>query len=293
MEKARKRKLFLAVFAPIAALFLTAAVFLGVSSALAERSAHFTPAYEKQNIAPLLQKESWTEAELRLLYRQTGLTEPSLLALKDSPDEVLAIQEAFFRQYELGHESVTSVTAHDLILGYRLQENGSQRVESCLVPIAPLEAGDVIVTSSCHTFGWRNGHAALVVDVAKRLTFECIGPGVESGYGDLLWFQTAANFLVLRLKDKTADERREIADYAVEHLGGLRYSIFTGIFSPKDQGDAPETTHCSHLVWQAFKKFGFDVDSDGGPVCTAKDIANSDCFELIQVFGFDPDNLWK
>lgn len=293
MEKSRKRKLFLAIFAPIAALVLAAAAFLAVSTALVDRSAHYTPPYAKQDILPLLQKDSRTEAETELLYRQTGLTAPSLMALKDRPDEILAIQEAFFRDYELEHEGVATFTAHDRILGYRMQENGQTGVQSCLIPFAPLEEGDVIVTSSCHTFGWRNGHAALVVDVEKGLTFECIGPGCESGYGDLLWFKTAANFLVLRLKDKTADERREIAEYAVQHLGGLRYSIFTGIFSPKDQGDAPKTTHCSHLVWQAFKKFGFDIDSDGGPVCTAKDIANSGCFELIQVFGFDPDKLWK
>ena len=37
---------------------------------------------------------------------------------------------------------------------------------------------------------------------------------------------------------------------------------------------------------------GFDLDSDGGRIVTAKDIANSSLLEVVQIFGVDPDAIW-
>ena len=61
---------------------------------------------------------------------------------------------------------------------------------------------------------------------------------------------------------------------------------------PQGSGRRPYATHCSHLVWQAYKHFGYDIDSDGGPLVTCNDIARSDLLEVVQVYGFDPDALW-
>ena len=116
-------------------------------------------------------------------------------------------------------------------------------------------------------------------------------PSVVS-YGGYNWFRSGTNFMVLRLKDATAEERAAIAATAEERLRGVDYSITVGILSPKDQGETPKETHCSHLVWQAFRYYGYDIDSDGGAVCTTRDIANCDLFEVVQVFGFDPIELW-
>ena len=106
------------------------------------------------------------------------------------------------------------------------------------------------------------------------------------------FFQRSPNFVVLRLKGADRETRAQIAATAAQRLFDIPYSVTVGFLSPKDQGVSPEATHCSHLVWQAYAYYGYDIDSDGGPVCTARDIVHSDLFEVVQVFGFDPDNIW-
>jgi len=267
----------------MAALFslvcLTAVIFL-VADATAYRSARTLPSYEKQDIGVILGKEVWTDEDYRTLYLQTGLGKSALDKLKGKDERILAFQEALFYEGEFTEEEVAFTTKHETMCDdYR-------------APLVELEDGDVLVTSACHTFGWRNGHSAIVVDAVAQCVLESRSLGIPSDVGTVTWFRECPNFLVLRLKDKTKEERAEIAAWASENLVGIDYSIVVGIFSPKDQGDTPSVTHCSRLVWQAYYHFGYDIDSDGGSVVTSRDIANSDCFEVVQVYGFDPLTLW-
>ncbi len=287
-------RIFLGFFAVLTALVLLTALVFAVAESVADNSAYFAPSRPKEDISELIYKEEWTEEDLDVLYHQTGLMRPALEALKYRPSLILDFQDALYKDYVLGHEEAAFTTQHDILKGYRTEKNGKEEIVFRYVPIAPLEDGDVIISSSCHTFGWRNGHAAIVVNAANYTTLECVGPGTKSALGDVSWFQYASNFMVLRLKGESAEKRKEIAQYANLHLRDIEYSILTGFFSsPKDQGIAPKTSHCSHLVWQAYKYFGYDIDPDGGPVCTTRDIANCDLFEVVQVFGFDQDKLWK
>lgn len=286
-------RILLGILLSLSALVLLAALVFGIAESVVEDSAYFPPLRERTDISSLLRKEAWTEEDIDVLYHQTGLARPALIALKGDDERILSFQEALYRDYEFGHEMAAFTTPHDILKGYKTVTNGKEETVFTLVPIAPLQDGDVIVSSSCHTFGWRNGHAALVVRAEAGEVLQCVGPGLKSEYGEVSWFQYASNFMVLRLKDKSAQERGAIARNAVKNLIGVDYSVLTGIFSPKDQGETPASTHCSHLVWQAYKNMGYDIDSDGGPVCTARDIANCDLFEVVQVFGFDQDKLWK
>ena len=131
----------------------------------------------------------------------------------------------------------------------------------------------------------------------QGLTLESTSIGEPSSVSHgLQWFRKSTNFLVLRLKDKTEEERAEIAARAEEELTGLEYNVFVGFFMPKDQcanGRKPTSTHCAHLVWQAFLNAGYDLDPTGGPLVTPQDIANSPLVEVVQTYGFDPDTLWK
>ncbi len=286
-------RIFLGFFAVLLALILLIVFFLAIAEGVVDNSAYYPPLRPKEDISELVMKDEWTEEDIDVLYHQTGLKRPALEELKKNPLSILPFQEALYREYVFEHEAAAFTTPHDQIKGYkRVTEEGEEIVFS-LIPMAPLEEGDVIVSSSCHTFGWRNGHAAIVIDGATKTILECVGPGLKSSRGSAEWFQYASNFMVLRLKDKTKEERKQIAVYAANHLHGIEYSILTGFFgSPKDQGPEPKTTHCSHLVWQAYKYAGYDIDSDGGIVCTTCDIANCDLFEVVQVFGFDQDKLW-
>lgn len=285
-EKTYKRiKTTLAVFL---AFFLAVAIFASVLMALSytvDFSARILPSYEKEDISALLQKEEWTDGDYDYLYHQTGLGRSALIELKDTPDKILEFQNAFFFEAEFRHEMAAFTTPCDL-------------VTNAVFPLAPLKDGDVLVSSSTHTFGWRNGHAAIVVNSAQGLTLESMALGEPSTYGTVEWFQTSSNFMILRLKEEYLKEVNpaEIAQAATENLLNVRYSLFVGFLYGKDQcknGKTASVTHCSHIVWQAFKNFGIDIDSNGGPLVTSKDIANSPCFEVIQVNGFNPDKLWN
>ncbi len=244
-----------------------------------EDFARVLPSYARADLTETLAKETWTDEDYEFLYLQTGLGRAPLNALRKTPTIILDFQNALFYEGEIDHIEAAPTTPHEIFVDY-------------VAPLAPLEDGDVLVTSTCHTYGWRNGHAAIVSDAKNERILQSVAPGYPSHVENATWFRTSTNFIVLRLKDVSADERSQIGRAAEKTLSGIPYSLTVGIFSPKDQGTAPKATHCSHLVWQAYKNFGYDVDSDGGLIVTANDIARSPLFEVVQVFGFDPVKLW-
>ncbi len=273
---------FLGVLGFFTVFFTTAAFVLSFMLAadfITESKARVLPSYAKEDLSATLQKTEWTEEDYRFLYQQTGLGKSALTALKGKDERILDFQDALFKQLEIKHVDAAPTTPHDYT--------------DFAAPIAPLEDGDVFVTSTCHTFGWRNGHAALVTNAAMEGLLQSIAPGYLSSEESAYWFRTSANFMILRLKDVSKEERARIASNAKEHLTNIPYSLTVGIFSKKDQGNAPSATNCSHLVWQAYKACGYDIDSDGGAVCTARDIANFPLFEVVQVYGFDVEERWS
>lgn len=270
------------LFGIIAFLALLCAALL-IADAAVDASARVLPSYAREDIAQLLEQESWSESDYETLYLQTGLGRAALDEMKDDPERILTFQDALFYDGELAHEEVAVTTKRDIFADTRYR-----------APMVDLQDGDVLITSTCHSFGWRNGHAALVVNGANGSLLESVSLGIPStitAYGSD-WFCYGTNFMVLRLKDAGEEARAEIAQTARERLYNVPYSLTVGFLSPKDQGETPQGTHCSHLVWQAYHYFGYDIDSDGGPLCTAQDIARSDLFEVVQVFGFDPVKLW-
>ena len=270
------------LFGIIAFLALLCAALL-IADAAVDASARVLPSYAREDIAQLLEQESWSESDYETLYLQTGLGRAALDEMKDDPERILTFQDALFYDGDLAHEEVAVTTKRDIFADTRYR-----------APIVDLQDGDVLITSTCHSFGWRNGHAALVVNGANGSLLESVSLGIPStitAYGSD-WFCYGTNFMVLRLKDAGEEARTEIAQTARERLYNVPYSLTVGFLSPKDQGETPQGTHCSHLVWQAYHYFGYDIDSDGGPLCTAQDIARSDLFEVVQVFGFDPVKLW-
>ena len=49
--------------------------------------------------------------------------------------------------------------------------------------------------------------------------------------------------------------------------------------------------HCSYLIWYAWNRFGYDLDSDGGRLVTCDDILNSPLVEIVQVYGLDLESV--
>lgn len=251
---------------------------VAICDSVQHSKARVVPSYAREDLTEVLAKSAWDESDYEFLYRQTGLTKQPLDYLKNNASGIKRFQDALFYQGTVSHDTSIPFSSHDMLDYY--------------APVAPLKCGDVIVSASVHTMGWRNGHAALVVDANRGLTVQAVAPGMDTMLLSTQWFREAANFMVLRPKNIPQDTLDNIADYAKNKLVGVKYSLFTGFFNPKDQSENPQTTHCSHVVWQAYKAFGYDIDCNGGALVLPRDIARCDLFEVIQVYGLDLDNPW-
>jgi uncharacterized protein YycO len=163
---------------------------------------------------------------------------------------------------------------------YITDENGN-RIEN--PKFANLENGDIIITLSIHTFGWRHGHAAIVTDAYNGETVQAVMMGEQSAIGNISEWSQFPLVAVLRVKDMDRATRQKVADYAKGNLVGLEYSLFAGMFG--SQEETLTQTQCAHLVWYAYNQFGVDLDSNGGDTVIPKDILKSDKLEIVQVYG--------
>lgn len=287
MQK-REKKLYRACAVLLSVLVLLFALVAGVmiANSVADVNARYTPDYEKIDLAPMLEKETLTDGDYDVLYRQTGLTKIGVQAVlqdlvnTETPlSRLREFQDAFFHEQERLHETITPITQRDYY--------------AYPAPFVPLETGDVIVTASTHSLGWRHGHAAIVVnDFGTTLESICLGVPSALATNGFSYFAECSTFMVLRMKDADKKTREDIGTAARQELCGVPYVLSVGVFSKKDQGRQAKQTQCAHLVWQAYKNFGYDIDCNGGAVVTPRDIARSPYFEVVQVYGFHPDKLW-
>ncbi len=257
---------------------------------LAEPEAHITPDYEQVDLQPILQKEHFSQEDYQLLWEQTGLSKTAIDQILDTrfhPSKtILDYQQKFFDTPIYQCYSNTVISHEEIIVN----QDGKYTIGTS---IANVQEGDVFITKSSHTFGWRNGHAAIVVDEENKNTLESITLGTNSRLSTVSRWESYPNFIQLRLKDTDKETRAMIAQNALVYLNDLPYSLGMGLWHWKNQPqDSISCTNCSHLVWQAYQWYGYDLDSDGGFLVTPKDLANSDLFEVIQVYGVDPNNIW-
>ncbi|MBE5869451.1 MAG: hypothetical protein E7293_10950 [Lachnospiraceae bacterium] len=162
----------------------------------------------------------------------------------------------------------------------RVEQEYLERYQDCLTD---LEDGDILLTSCSHTLGWRNGHAAIVVDAEKELTLEAVMPGSVSCIQSVAKWRGYPGVMVLRLKGVSAGERSRIADYAREQMTGTEYG-FTGDLVEHFFGMEAQNTHCAHLIRETYLVFGYDLDGDGGIFVTPRDISISPLLEVVESY---------
>lgn len=143
-----------------------------------------------------------------------------------------------------------------------------------------IEEGDILVTDSTYCFCYRHGHAALVVDAVKGLTLEAYGIGTKSKYSKLSEWERYPHVKVLRLQ-APKEIRKEIATYAKSSLNGIPYRLSSGMIDDKDMKEDYWGTQCAHLVWLAFKKYGYDIDGDSGWLVTPADFIKSELVVVV------------
>ncbi len=279
VKQSKKRKIIAIVLAVVISLL---AIFGGLQlgALIAEKTwKHWRPNYEKKDIVPILQQETLTDDDYDVLYEQTGLTRLGIDDLRNMGDigRILQIQDVYFADYSVRSSSFAPFTYTEYINGTAV--------------LTALKDGDILVSARMRVSFMRFGHSALVVDGEKDVIIEAVSPGVVSEFATSATFIDSANFMLLR--PKLAEEKKsELVEFAKNTLVGVPYKITTGIFTKKYDPNKIKASHCSHLVWYAYRKFGVDLDATGGLVVTPRDMARSGNVELVQVYGFDPVTLW-
>lgn len=272
---------------PITILIIIAAI--SIANIIIEPMAYIRPDYDKTDIRTILAKESLSENDYKELFYQTGLGKTAVdEILKDDSGKkkILKFQEDFFTDYHISHSVSALIVNHEslvndegkLVYGYDL---------------APYENGYVLITKATHSLGWRHGHAGIVTDADKEETLEAVLLGTDTMLQNINKWRSFPSFMMLKLKDTSQDTLDEIAKFAKENVLAIPYGLTVGLTSKKNPApDKIKTTQCSHVVWYPFMQFGYDTDSDGTWLVTPKDIANSDLFEIVQVYGVDPSDIW-
>lgn len=276
-EKKRGKRALVIVLSIL--LFVGAVLgFLQIGCIYADKSwTHFYPDYEMVDINPILSKTKWSDEDYETLYRQTGLTKLGVDGLRRRPDRILTIQKYFFKKQEIRVDHFNPFTYAEEI--------------DDVIPMAQLEDGDILVTSTTRVSWLRYGHAALVVDGKSGVVVESISPGTSSTFNSASDFSKLANFMILRPK-VDAETKEKMVEYAQTELVDIPYRFTVGIFYKKFPEDL-KVSQCAHLVWYAYKKFGYDLDSTGGGVVKPQDMALSEHVEVVQAYGFDLDTLWS
>ncbi len=239
------------------------------------------PDYEKLNIRPILEQDELSEADYEALYRQTGLTKLAIDDMRKNVggiERVLDIQTAMFSDNQMESRRFAPFTYMDELVSTR-------------AVVCDVRDGDIIVSATTRVSWWRYGHTAIVVDGANGIIAECESPGSVSDTTTTLVYHNFANFMVLRPKVED-NVKEQIVDYIMTEMMGIEYRLTVGLFSKK-YPDELQYSQCAHFVWYAYKKFGVDLDSNGGWLIKGQDIALSDKVELVQAFGFDLDTLWS
>ena len=261
---------------PIALTVLSGFVFTNylLQTFWAHRMEDFIPDYSRISISE--------KTDYETLFLQTGLGKSAVdrLVSQGDFDTALRLQDALFEPAE------TSCTS---LFGWFTREDRRKADER--ITLVDLQPGDIILSFSTHSVGWRHGHAGLVLD--ENSVLESVSIGEVSEVVSAGHWTTYSNFVVLRVKGIDAVLGEEAASYARENLCDISYRLLSGWIGEKalETDEAWFGAHCSYLVWYAWNQFGYDLDSDGGRLVTCDDILNSDLLEIVQVYGMDPETF--
>lgn len=222
-----------------------------------------------------------TEDEYKLLSKQTGLSKSSIIKLNEK------YNYSYLLKYQEDHIKNIEYDTEFMFMGIKEEE-----LKEDHLPFVDLQPGDIMITSSNYTLGIRFGHVGLVINGTIGLTLESYTPGDPSDYDfDYTW-NDYPKVMLLRLKEEYRHLIPEIVRYAENYLINVPYSIFATTNQKIDEENVPKTTQCAHLVWAAYKAVGIDLNSDGSWLVTGKDISRSEYLEVVEVKGYDIDELW-
>lgn len=231
-----------------------------------------------------------SEQAYEVLLKQTGLGKPSvdLLLLENRETAIKTMkqyQDLFYSKPEILCRKIGPITSEERLINDEGKAVAANR-------ILHLEDGDVLITKATHSLGWRHGHAALVVDAENRITLEAAVWGENTAYQDVRKWESYPTLIQLRYRGST-EVKEEAVKYAKQQMSAIPYGLLTGMVQKTRIRHKVSKTQCAHLVWYPYLTQGLDLDSDGGWLVTPNDLTNSDQFEIVQVYGVNPEALWQ
>lgn len=237
----------------------------------AHRHGYFVPDYPRVSITE--------DTDYETIFLQTGLGESAVRTLVEQGNfqAVLNAQDTFFTPPEAKCIA---------LFGWFTRRDKIPKKDT--LPLVDLQPGDIIVSLSTHSIGWRHGHAGLVLD--SNSVLECVSLGQNSAIMGASHWKTYSNYAVLRLKNVAPETKQQVSTYAKDTLCDVPYRLSAGFIGEKAPDcDAPYFgMHCAYLVWYAWNHFGYDLDSDGGRLVSSADLLHSELLEVVQVYGMDP-----
>jgi len=285
LNQLNKKKILLGFVSLIIILFIGLYVMNTIEPSYYDR-----PNYEKIDISPILLKDKLSEVDYKILFYQTGLGKVAIDEIITKKDtaiiDILKFQDDFFEINNVLCERSSIITKTESIVDYK----GEYKYGFNL---APYENGYILITKSSHSLGWRHGHSAIITDAVNGYALEAVALGQNSESKDINDWRVYPSFIMLKLKDTSQETLSEIASFAKDNMNDIPYTLTVGLFNKKNPDiENLKSTHCAHLVWYSFKQFDYDIDSNGSLLITPKDIANSDLFEIVQIYGIDPGDIW-
>jgi len=269
-------------------IIITIVITLGY---IPELNGAWKPDYPKTDLGEMINKSELSDEDYETLLMQTGLGKPAVDTLLNDTNTGKE-RERLFQNYQDDFFALDKYECRrisGIVYEEKIRNDKGEPLKA--FEIADIRNGDILITKATHTLGWRHGHAALVINAEKGETLEAFEIGYNSNIQHITKWQTYPSFIHLRLKENADVIGEDIATFAMKNVYDIPYSLFTGI--PQKAPKGITKTQCSHLVWYPYLQFGYDIDSDGSWLVTPKDIANSDLFEVVQVYGFDPEKMWK
>ena len=221
-----------------------------------------------------------TDADYEEIFCQSGLGKPAVdkLLSDGRPDKIEEYREYYLMDkdyycYRKGifacHEHITDTDGENI---YNPE-------------FADLQNGDIIITLSIHSLGWRHGHATIITDAEKGEGVQAVMIGEKSNTSLVGSWTKYPMVAVLRPKNVSEDVRNQAGQYAEENLKGLYYSFSGGVFSGRNPDEKLNTTQCAHLVWFAYLTCGVDIAPESGRIITPKDFLESENLQIVQVYG--------
>ncbi len=224
--------------------------------------------------------EALSDEDYEEIFNQSGLGKPAVDKLIFEND-VESLN--YYRQYYLSDKDYYCFRKGVFACHEWITDSKGERVFNPY--FADLQNGDIMVTLSIHSLGWRHGHAMIISDSNSGTGIQAVMVGEKSGEAFVGSWSKYPLVAILRPKDVEASVREEAGKFAEENLTGLRYSLVGGIFTGRNAENTPKSTQCAHLVWYAYLACGVNIAPESGRIITPKDLLKSENLEIVQVYG--------